>query len=79
LRHAFPQLAVRAGLLIAGLVIAVVVGLTRIYLRVHWFSDVAGGWGLGAMCFALVGMVALVVGYLRSTDDERAGEALSAR
>ncbi|MFL5818531.1 MAG: VTT domain-containing protein [Conexibacter sp.] len=79
LRHAFPRLAVRAGLLIAGLVIAVVVGLTRIYLRAHWFSDVAGGWGLGAACFALVGMVALVAGYLRGGDDARAGEALSAR
>ncbi|HKG39371.1 MAG TPA: VTT domain-containing protein [Conexibacter sp.] len=74
LRHAFPQLAIRAGLLIAGLTIAVVVGLTRIYLRAHWFSDVAGGWGVGAACFALAGMVALVVGYVRGGD-----EALSAR
>ena len=48
---------------IVGLAIAVAVGLTRIYLRVHWFSDVAGGWGLAAMCFALAGMVALVVGF----------------
>jgi membrane protein DedA with SNARE-associated domain/membrane-associated phospholipid phosphatase len=68
LRHAFPRLAVRAGLLIAGLVVAVVVGLTRIYLRVHWFSDVAGGWGLACACFALAGMVALVVGYLREDE-----------
>lgn len=65
LRHAFPRLAVQAGLLIAGIAIAVVVGLTRIYLRAHWFSDVAGGWGLAAMCFSLAGIVALVVGYLR--------------
>jgi undecaprenyl-diphosphatase len=79
LRHAFPQLAVRAGLLIAGIVIAVVVGLTRIYLRAHWFSDVAGGWGLAAACFALAGMLALVVGYLRGGEDARSGEALSAR
>jgi membrane protein DedA with SNARE-associated domain/membrane-associated phospholipid phosphatase len=65
LRHAFPRLAVQAGLLIAGLIIAIVVGLTRIYLRTHWFSDVAGGLGLAATCFALAGMVALVAGYLR--------------
>jgi membrane protein DedA with SNARE-associated domain/membrane-associated phospholipid phosphatase len=76
LRHAFPRLAVQAGLLIAGIVIALVVGLTRIYLRAHWFSDVAGGWGLGAMCFALAGMTALVVGYLR---DSKRGRAVSAR
>jgi len=65
LRHAFPRLAVQAGLLIAAIAIAVVVGLTRIYLRAHWFSDVAGAWGLAAMCFSLAGIVALVVGYLR--------------
>jgi len=65
LRHAFPRLGVQAGLLIVGIAIAVVAGLTRIYLRAHWFSDVAGGWGLAAMCFALAGMIALVAGYLR--------------
>jgi len=65
LRHAFPRLAIQATLLIAGLTLAIVGGLTRIYLRVHWFSDVAGGWGLAAMCFALAGIVALVAGYLR--------------
>ncbi len=80
LRHAFPRLAVQAGLLIAGIAIATIVGLTRIYLRAHWFSDVAGGWGLGAMCFALAGMVALIVRYLRSSDDAHTGgAAVSAR
>jgi len=67
LRHALPRLAVQAGLLIAGIAIAVAVGLTRIYLRTHWFSDVAGGWGLAAMCFSLAGIAALVVGYARET------------
>jgi membrane protein DedA with SNARE-associated domain/membrane-associated phospholipid phosphatase len=74
LRHAVPRLALQAGLLIAGLVVALVVGLTRIYLRAHWFSDVAGGWGLAAACFALAGLVALVVGYVRED-----GDALSER
>ncbi|MGN6188763.1 MAG: phosphatase PAP2 family protein, partial [Conexibacter sp.] len=67
LRHAFPRLAVQATLLIVGIAIAVVVGLTRIYLRVHWFSDVAGGWGLGATCFAFAGIIALIAGYLRES------------
>jgi membrane protein DedA with SNARE-associated domain/membrane-associated phospholipid phosphatase len=66
LRHAFPRLGARAGLLTLGIAIAVTVALTRIYLRVHWFSDVAGGLGLAATCFALAGMVALVVGFVRS-------------
>jgi undecaprenyl-diphosphatase len=68
LRHAFPGLAARAGLLVAGIAIAIVIGLTRIYLRAHWFSDVAGGWGLGATCFTLAGIVALVVAHLRGAD-----------
>lgn len=67
LRHAFPRLAVQATLLLVGIAIAVVVGLTRIYLRAHWFSDVAGGWGAGAMCFALAGIAALVIGYARAS------------
>lgn len=74
LRHAFPRLAVQAGLLIAGIALALVGGLTRIYLRAHWFSDVAGGWGLAAMCFALVAMIALIVGYVRES-----GRTLSER
>ena len=65
LRHAFPSMAARAVLLVAGIVLAIAVGLTRSYLRVHWFSDVAGGWGLGATAFALAGVVALVVAFLR--------------
>jgi membrane protein DedA with SNARE-associated domain/membrane-associated phospholipid phosphatase len=63
LRHAFPGIRTRAGVLVAGFAIAVAVGLSRIYLRVHWFSDVAGGWGLAATCFATAGMVALVAGF----------------
>ncbi len=72
LRHAIPGLTARAGLLVAGIAIALVVGLTRIYLRAHWFSDVAGGWGLAAMCFSLAGIVALVLGYLRHGTHEPA-------
>ena len=37
------------------IVIAVAVGLSRIYLRAHYLSDVVGGWGLGAAIFALCG------------------------
>jgi membrane protein DedA with SNARE-associated domain/membrane-associated phospholipid phosphatase len=65
LRRAVPGLASEAAVLVAGIVVAVAVGLTRIYLRVHWFSDVAGGLGLGVLCFSLTGLAALVVAHLR--------------
>jgi undecaprenyl-diphosphatase len=65
LRRVLPGLASEAAVLFAGLAIAILVGLTRIYLHVHWFSDVAGGWGLGVVCFSLTGLVALIVGHLR--------------
>jgi membrane protein DedA with SNARE-associated domain/membrane-associated phospholipid phosphatase len=55
----------RAALLIVSLLVVIGVGLSRIQLRAHYFSDVAGGWGLGAAVFALCGMVALIVGHFR--------------
>jgi undecaprenyl-diphosphatase len=60
-----PGLRSRAALVIAALVIAVVVGLTRMYLGLHYLSDVTGGWGLAACAFSLCAVVALVVGRLR--------------
>jgi membrane protein DedA with SNARE-associated domain/membrane-associated phospholipid phosphatase len=66
---------VTSGVLIfVALAIAAAVGITRIYLRAHWWSDVAGGWGLGAGIFALLGGIALVVEYIRHNEGARAGE-----
>ena len=52
----------------AAVILAAAIGLTRIYLRVHYLSDVEAGWGLGAGVFALFGVVALVVGRLRHNE-----------
>jgi membrane protein DedA with SNARE-associated domain/membrane-associated phospholipid phosphatase len=49
----------------AAVVLVAVIGLTRVYLRAHYLSDVEGGWGLGVAMFALLGVVAVVVGWLR--------------
>jgi undecaprenyl-diphosphatase len=55
----------RAWLLAPGLALAVLIGLSRAYLRVHYLSDVGGGWALGLAAFAVCGSVALVIHYLR--------------
>ena len=66
---------VTSGVLVfIALAIAAAVGLSRIYLRAHWWSDVAGGWGLGAGIFALLAALALVVEHVRHNGDERAGD-----
>ncbi|MEA2332259.1 MAG: hypothetical protein QOH58_2397 [Thermoleophilaceae bacterium] len=61
-----------AALVIGALVIVAVVGLSRIYLRAHYWSDVAGGWGLGVGIFGLLGVIAMVVEYMRHNGHERA-------
>jgi membrane protein DedA with SNARE-associated domain/membrane-associated phospholipid phosphatase len=58
-RFAIPLVAV---------VVAVLVGLTRIYLRAHYLSDVLGGAGLAAMCFGLCAVVALIVEFVRHNE-----------
>ncbi len=49
----------------AGIVLAALVGLSRVYLGVHYLSDVNAGWALGAAAFSLCAAVALVVTTLR--------------
>lgn len=51
LRGADPRL--RATVFVVGTVSWVGVGVTRLYLGVHWASDVLGGWFLGAAVVAL--------------------------
>jgi undecaprenyl-diphosphatase len=54
-----------AALVLAGIGVAGVVGLTRIYLGAHYWSDVAGGWGLGLGVFGTLGAVAVLVAHIR--------------
>jgi membrane-associated phospholipid phosphatase len=69
------QLVASGTLVFIALAIAAAVGISRVYLRAHWWSDVAGGWGLGAGIFALLAAIALVVEYIRHNGGERAGES----
>jgi undecaprenyl-diphosphatase len=68
-----PALRGRWWLVIVAVVVAAVVALTRVYLRVHWLSDVSGGAGAAAMCFSAVAIAALVVDFVRHNGRERPG------
>ena len=59
------RLAGRAGLVLGGVAVASAVGISRVYLRAHWFSDVAAGWWLGFAIFGLIAALALIVTHIR--------------
>jgi membrane protein DedA with SNARE-associated domain/membrane-associated phospholipid phosphatase len=60
-----PGITGASSLIAAGIVVAAAVGLTRVYLHAHYFSDVVGGWALGVTAFALCAAIAMVVTHLR--------------
>jgi undecaprenyl-diphosphatase len=69
LTRTLPGLARTTVAIIGSIVVAVAVGLTRVYLRAHYLSDVVGGAGLAAAIFAMAGMTGLVVVFLRHNAD----------
>jgi undecaprenyl-diphosphatase len=65
LSRTVPGLARMTGVVVVAIVVAVLVGLTRIYLRAHYLSDVVGGVGLAAAIFGLCAMIGLFVAHVR--------------
>lgn len=70
----WPALAARGRVLLTGLAVlwAGAVGFTRVYLGVHWLSDVLAGWALGAG-LACAGVTVLAVVRARRLRDVAAG------
>jgi undecaprenyl-diphosphatase len=60
--------AVRFAAVTVAVGVVVAVGLTRVYLRVHYLTDVLGGAALGVALWSLVGTLALVAGYVRHNE-----------
>jgi undecaprenyl-diphosphatase len=50
---------------IAAIILSLMIGLSRVYLGVHWPSDVVGGWALGLLSVAVAVAVADRSGALR--------------
>jgi membrane protein DedA with SNARE-associated domain/membrane-associated phospholipid phosphatase len=56
---------IQVALIVAAVVLAAAIGLSRLTVRAHYLSDVIGGWGLGAAGFALAGIAVLVFVHAR--------------
>jgi undecaprenyl-diphosphatase len=64
-----PGMARGAAVVATGIALTALVGLSRIYLSVHYLSDVSAGWALGAAAFSFCAAVALVIVTLRQNVD----------
>jgi membrane-associated phospholipid phosphatase len=69
--HAFPRFVYRAAVVVAAIVLAAAVGLSRVYLRAHHLSDAVAGWGLAAAAFSACSIVALIVAFVRDNARQR--------
>ncbi len=62
-----PDMVRKTALVLSGIALTALIGLSRVYLGVHYLSDVNAGWSLGAFCFAVFAVAALLAGQLRKT------------
>lgn len=60
-----PGMARGTVVVLTGIGLTALVGLSRVYLDVHYLSDVNAGWALGATAFSFCAAVALVISTVR--------------
>lgn len=67
-----PGMARGAAVVATGIALTALVGLSRVYLGVHYLSDVSSGWALGLASFSLCAAVALVITTVRQNEGDAA-------
>lgn len=59
-------------LVTAGIALTAAIGLSRVYLGTHFYSDVVGGWALGAIVFGVATAIGISVSHIRNNERDDA-------
>jgi membrane protein DedA with SNARE-associated domain/membrane-associated phospholipid phosphatase len=79
LTRVIPGLASRAGVIVAGLLVCAFVAGSRVYLGVHYASDVLAGLGLGFALYGICAITGLIVAFIRHNGHRSEAAAASSR